>query len=211
MSFHHSDVIPSFWCHSIILMSFHHSVLILTESFWLILSFWTHSQAIPTHSELKCRFCPNVLKISHSRPSPFRNGLIMRIISFRCHSSCCHWNDRAGLRMTGLTIEWQDGEGPGEAIPVQSPIIPASARHLGLIRKPLNHCGWGWNDKKFESEVLWFPFPRFCRRFVSFMDYQFWLADILRLFPCWPDVPTISSFPGGRGRRLEHILRCKLQ
>ena len=158
MSFHHSDVIPSFWCHSIILMSFHHSVLILTESFWLILSFWTHLQAIPTHSELKCRFCPNVLKISHSRPSPFRNGLIMRIISFRCHSSCCHWNDRAGLRMTGLTIEWQDGEGPGEAIPVQSPIIPASARHLGLIRKPLNHCGWGWNDKKFESEVLWFPF-----------------------------------------------------
>ena len=138
-------------------MSFHHSVLILTESFWLILSFWTHLQAIPTHSELKCRFCPNVLKISHSRPSPFRNGLIMRIISFRCHSSCCHWNDRAGLRMTGLTIEWQDGEGPGEAIPVQSPIIPASARHLGLIRKPLNHCGWGWNDKKFESEVLWFP------------------------------------------------------
>ena len=155
--FHHLDVIPSFWCHSIILMSFHHSVLILTESFWLILSFWTHLQAIPTHSELKCRFCPNVLKISHSRPSPFRNGLIMRIISFRCHSSCCHWNDRAGLRMTGLTLEWQDGEGPGEAIPVQSPIIPASARHLGLIRKPLNHCGWGWNDKKFESEVLWFP------------------------------------------------------
>ena len=140
-------IIPiSFWCYSTI-----------SKSFWLILSFWTHSQAIPTHSELKCRFCPNVLKISHSRPSPFRNGLIMRIFSFRCHSSCCHWNDRAGLRMTGLTLEWQDGEGPGEAIQVQSPIIPASARHLGLIRKPFNHCGWGWNDKKFESEVLWFP------------------------------------------------------
>ena len=140
-------IIPiSFWYYSTI-----------SKSFWLILSFWTHLQAIPTHSELKCRFCPNVLKISHSRPSPFRNGLIMRIISFRCHSSCCHWNDRAGLRMTGLTIEWQDGEGPGEAIQVQSPIIPASARHLGLIRKPLNHCDWGWNEKKFESKVLWFP------------------------------------------------------
>ena len=145
-------IIPiSFWYYSTI-----------SKSFWLILSFWTHSQAIPTHCELKCRFCPNVLKISHSRPSPFRNGLIMRIFSFRCHSSCCHWNDRAGLRMTGLTLEWQDGEGPGEAIPVQSPIIPASARHLGLIRKPLNHCGWGWNDKKFESEVLWFPYLNGC-------------------------------------------------
>ena len=90
----------------------------------------------------------------------------MRIFSFRCHSSCCHWNDRAGLRMTGLTLEWQDGEGPGEAIPVQSPIIPASARHLGLIRKPLNHCGWGWNDKKFESEVLWFPWINCCQAFL---------------------------------------------
>ena len=26
------------------------------------------------------------------------------------------------------------------------------------------------------------------------------MADILRLFPCWPDVPTISSFPGGMER-----------
>ena len=51
---------------------------------------------------------------------------------------------------------------------------------------------------------------------MSFMDYQFWVADILRLFPCWPDVPTISSFPGGMGRGGEASstygcpgLRCK--
>ena len=45
---------------------------------------------------------------------------------------------------------------------------------------------------------------------MSFMDYQFWVADILRLFPCWPDVPTISSFPGGGsgggGAYLEHMI-----
>ena len=103
--FYHSDVIPSFWCHSIISVSFgchsiiwmpsfqyhtnhrvilnafyhSHFILMLFHNFEIILinfvilnSFISHSSSFWTRM-----YCPNVLKISHSRPSPLRNGLII--------------------------------------------------------------------------------------------------------------------------------------
>ena len=96
MSFYHLDIIPSFRCHSFIQMSFHHSDVIPSFRCHSIIQIsFRHSNDIPSfksHS-INHRTCWQYTIISMSFYS-FHDHL-----SMEWHGMTFWWNDRNGVRM----------------------------------------------------------------------------------------------------------------
>ena len=163
----HSDVIPSFLCHSIISRSFR---LYTTYYSYVIPSFLAHSDIFPSfrcHSTIQMSFqhLGLILPIT---------GYADNIPSFWCHSIHSMiiraWNDTEWHfgGMTGMGLEWCF-----KSFKVHSHHSCHSKKvgfpwfhscHSGLILSFRGHSKiqfqleWCWNDEWFWAEVDYFPF-----------------------------------------------------
>ena len=121
MSFHHSNVIPSFR---------NHYMSCKTEILWSVIpGSFLAGMTLEWH-------------IYQFEVIPRWNDLEWQLPS-------SHWNDRDGLGMTGLGPEWRDEEASEEVIRISIPVILAPSRHSGVIREcsfngdePRMTAGW---------------------------------------------------------------------